>query len=208
MTRQSRLAVNDTAHQRGGARHTAISFSGFARDRVSISSPEVSDSERFAASAPVEPRHVGAFWDKLSNGSDPLFVKSNEVGGEIKQNTLIQAPALFKAKDFSGRSVNTLQEWEGLVESVGDKSFTARLRDLTDRSRGEEFADIPFDEVDPSDMARVVTGAVFHLIIGFSKRNGSRRRETFIYFRKFLPRGKSKANTVVDLLNGLMGDVD
>lgn len=208
MTAQSRLAVNETPQHRASTRHTAVSVDGFARERISISSPEAAGSERVSAPAASEPRHIGAYWDKLANGSDPLFVERNETEDAPKSSTLIQAPGLFKTRHFSGRSVNTLQEWEGLVESIGDTSFTARLRDLTDRSRGEEFAEIPLEEVDPADLKRLVQGAVFHLIIGFSKRNGARRRETFLYFRKFLPRGKVEANTIVDLLDGLIGDVD
>ena len=114
---------------------------------------------------------------------------------------LIDIPNLFARRQIENRSVNTLQEWEGLVEEIEGDSFVARLRDLTSGDRSEELATIPLTEVDPKDRDRVVPGALFHLFVGFTRRSGSRRRETFTYFRKHLPSTKEATSQLADLLS-------
>jgi hypothetical protein len=131
-----------------------------------------------------------------------------EIRNTVQQDTVIGVPNLFRAKTIAGRSVNTLQEWEGLVHSSSGTAFTARLRDLTNPGRSEEIAEIAMDGIDPSDVARVKPGAVFHLIVGYTRRNGAQRLETFTYFRRHLPSGQAVANEIVDLLDMLEGDAD
>lgn len=122
--------------------------------------------------------------------------------------SVIDIPKAFQAKIVAGRSVNTLQEWEGLVQTVSSEHFTARLRDLTSPSHPEEIAEIAFDGIDPNDVDRVKVGAVFHLIVGYTRRNGSQRLETFTYFRRHLPSGRVVANKIADLLDMFEDDAD
>jgi hypothetical protein len=126
---------------------------------------------------------------------------STYVWGSQKANTVVDVPHAFTRRRIENRSVNTLQEWEGLVESIDRDCFTARIRDLTNSGNPEEIATIPLEEVDPDELPRVVPGALFHLFIGFTRRGGSRRRETFTYFRKHLPGTNSVGLELADLLS-------
>jgi hypothetical protein len=114
----------------------------------------------------------------------------------------------FTTKSTTAEIRNTVQQGEGLVHSSSGTAFTARLRDLTNPGRSEEIAEIAMDGIDPSDVARVKPGAVFHLIVGYTRRNGAQRLETFTYFRRHLPSGQAVANEIVDLLDMLEGDAD
>jgi hypothetical protein len=152
-----------------------------------------------------------------NGGAAPLIVDGNKsdrpsTAAKLQPGVLapsvINIPNAFQAKIVAGRSVNTLQEWEGLVQTVGSENFTARLRDLTVPGHPEEIAEISFDGIDPNDLSRVKIGAVFHLIVGYTRRNGSQRLETFTYFRRHLPSGRAAANKLADLLDMFEDDAD
>lgn len=136
--------------------------------------------------------------------TDPSASMSNDVLlTSLPQDVakVINIPQAFRPISLRGRAINTLQEWEGIVDQVGDEGFEARLRDLTDTSHSPEYAWIPIDEVDPKDLDRVKPGAVFHLIVGFCRRGGGRKRETELYFRRHLPSAKAVTTEVADLLD-------
>lgn len=123
-------------------------------------------------------------------------------------SVVVNVPTLFKTRKIGGRSLNTLQEWEGLVTELHETGFLARLRDLTCQSATEELAEIPLDEIDVADRNNIAVGAIFHLIVGYTKRSGSQRRETMIYFRRHLPKAKSNSSRLIGLLKATRGDID
>lgn len=120
-------------------------------------------------------------------------------------NCVINLPNLFKAKQVLDRSVNTLQEWEGLVSSVDGDIFIARLHDVSGNRQGEDWAEIPLTDVDPHERDRVIPGALFHIIVGYTTHKSSRRKEMLIYFRRHLPRAENKFKRVSRLLKVLSG---
>jgi hypothetical protein len=121
-------------------------------------------------------------------------------------SSVIQIPNFFKKTIVRGRSINTIQEWEGLVDRVDSDGFEARLRDLTRGDHAQEIAWIPMSEVDRKDLTRVKPGAVFHLIVGFCRRGGGQKRETELYFRKHLPSARKDASDLADLLDFFADD--
>jgi hypothetical protein len=78
-----------------------------------------------------------------------------------------------------------LQEWEGQVQEVGERVFSARLVDLT---RGEmeetEESDLPIEDLVESDRTLLVPGAVFRWIIGYRWANGEKERFTRVVIRR------------------------
>jgi len=141
------------------------------------------------------------------NADTPSQVRSPS-DNDVETKKVVEIPNLFRARKISGQWVNTLQEWEGLVVSLSSEYFTARLRDLTLLNQSDEFAEIPYAEIDPSDRERLVEGAIFHMIIGYARRSGSQRRETFFYFRRYLPGGTRRVQKVISLLRELQDDAD
>ena len=58
-----------------------------------------------------------------------------------------------------------LQDWEGIVESVGNEFFTARLRDLTNNEvYPSETAELPIEDISDDDLQLLRVGAVFYLV--------------------------------------------
>lgn len=83
----------------------------------------------------------------------------------------------------------TSQKWEGTVISVGEETFFARLRDLTDRvTKDEDEAELPTRDVSPDDMELFKTGAQFYFSVGYRiSEYGNYERSSRIRFRR-LPR--------------------
>jgi hypothetical protein len=95
--------------------------------------------------------------------------------------------AMFRTKQVGRRSMNTLQKWEGFVESIGPDYFVASVYDVFDRSRSRETATIPFAVLEKDEQSYLKIGAPFQLIAGFSKNaKGTREKETIIYFRRYI----------------------
>jgi hypothetical protein len=128
--------------------------------------------------------------DRLTLASEPKtwlinYANSSALSEDVA-SPIIPLHTAFKRTIHGKRSVNTLQEWEGFVEDVDEKFFSATLTDITDKTRDPEFAKIPFRTLQKSEFSFVKPGAIFHLIIGASKTaHGNRINETIIYFRRF-----------------------
>ena len=81
-------------------------------------------------------------------------------------------------------TLHALQEWEGYVTEINDTEFTANLTDLTAKATyaGEE-AIIPIDEISEDDAAKMQVGSIFHWVIGYERRAGTKKRVSYIVFR-------------------------
>ena len=78
-----------------------------------------------------------------------------------------------------------LQEWEGQVQEVGERVFSAQLVDLTRDSKEEvEETDLPIEYLTEADMRLVIPGAVFRWIIGYSWTNGEKQPFTRVVIRR------------------------
>jgi hypothetical protein len=82
----------------------------------------------------------------------------------VETGAIKRTPEL-KPRSFGRRSSTTISHWEGVVETVGDDSFEARLipyeRGVPVSTR-VEMASFNFDElVDDSDAKLVAAGANF-----------------------------------------------
>jgi hypothetical protein len=104
-----------------------------------------------------------------------------------------------------------LQEWEGQVQEVGERGFSARLVDLTRDSKEEtEEADLPIEDLGDADRRLVIPGAIFRWIIGYRWTNGEKERFTRVVIRR-LPiwteaEIKSADQEAVELHNALFGN--
>ena len=78
------------------------------------------------------------------------------------------------------------QDWEGVVETIGSETFTARLRDRTnDESIAGEIAELPIADVDDDDRELLQIGGVFYLTVGrLLRANGRHERVGRMVFRR------------------------
>jgi hypothetical protein len=83
-------------------------------------------------------------------------------------------------------SLEPLQEWEGYVWEIGDKTFTARLVDITAGGKYEdEIAEFLISDLSDTDTDLLKQGAVFRWVIGYQRQlTGNKRRVSQITFRR------------------------
>jgi hypothetical protein len=85
------------------------------------------------------------------------------------------------------RSIQILERWDGVVLSVGETVFRARLLDeKTGTPRVD--AEIFISEVAPQDRALLVSGSVFYWHIGYRDPDGDHERISRIRFRRLPPK--------------------
>lgn len=78
-----------------------------------------------------------------------------------------------------------LQEWEGQVQSIEGRTFSARLVDLTRGMKEEtEEADLPVDDVIEADRELIVPGAIFRWLICYRWADGDKERFARIVMRR------------------------
>ena len=69
-------------------------------------------------------------------------------------------------KNRGETSEEILQEWEGAVETVEEKSFTAKLWDITaNEPYPTETVEIPIEDVSKNDRELIRPGAAFNLAV-------------------------------------------
>ena len=79
---------------------------------------------------------------------------------------------------------NSMQKWEGAVESRSEDSFIAKLTDLSGKAPTEE-AEILISEIEPSDQDLVKPGAKFYWNIGYRDGASGRQRVSQIRFKRY-----------------------
>lgn len=111
--------------------------------------------------------------DAYTTTGDPLIFADSEFAVDPSIRSLPRG--LFKL----------LQAWEGVVVSVSEAEFVAKIRDRTNRDNPEEEVTLPKEDISPSEKDQIVPGAVFYWSIGYKDAPGEpRRRVSQIRFRR------------------------
>ncbi|QZD92983.1 hypothetical protein K3162_02790 [Qipengyuania xiapuensis] len=130
---------------------------------------------------------------------------ANRGGAITKSAAVIDVGAAFRGKVVGKRTMHTLQEWEGVVDSIGTDKFHAQLRDITSARNVKEFAQIPINLVERGDRAQLKEGAIFRFIVGVAVTDkGNRINDAVIYFRKL--RGENVGAEVAELIRSFPED--
>lgn len=138
----------------------------------------------------------------LCRSSRSVSDDSEELNAE-EGGGLFDFPQVFISRRVGEKSVNTLAEWECVMDRRDEES---RMVEVTyeqvmggAQSRGK--MSIPFEEFSDRDLERVSRGHVFRLIVGYSKRqDGSRRRESIVYVRPQVFGRNEKFGDLLDIL--------
>lgn len=142
----------------------------------------------------------------LSSGADSHHeLESDAIMTSDDDCKVIDIPKMFNTTVVNGLSINTLQEWRGIVTECYDGYFSADLYDLMHSEGDRQIAEIPLIDVAPSDRGKIAPGVIFHLLVGFVRRpGGNQGRETMIYLRRHKPTASSKTAELADLLDELV----
>lgn len=114
---------------------------------------------------------------------------------------VLSLSVMFKVEQIGKHSMNTLQKWEGYVESIEDDHFVASIFDVFEKGRGQEQAEIPLKLLNTTERPFLKLGAPFQLIHGFSKTaKGTRTKETIVYFRRYIPKQDNDGRRLASVL--------
>ena len=119
------------------------------------------------------PFTVSSSTDTASEGfQEESYEHSNKMG-RLPQKTIneeeqseVHIPLHIPKPRTPEYQTEVLQQWEGIVETVGNESFTSRLRDLTNKEYyPREIAELPIEDISDDDQELLQEGAVFYLDI-------------------------------------------
>ena len=144
----------------------------------------------------------------LMNGSANTFsvpTTRSEIGKSISDRRVIP----FPQKSYFHDSFVSLQKWEGVVLSLGEDTFTAKLVDSTDTSRPAEITELALEDVQEYELEMVKPGAIFILTIGYHiSKSRQKRRQTHLLFRRLpvwqerdLQKALEKANRFIEKMH-------
>lgn len=103
-------------------------------------------------------------------------------GDEIVKRVL--GPAVWRRPDAPKDAFHALQRWEGVVTTIDEETFVARLTDLTSESPDEEV-ELPLSDIPNDDEDLLGEGAVFYWAIGYrDEASGQRQRVSALRFRR------------------------
>lgn len=91
-----------------------------------------------------------------------------------------------------------LAQWEGKVTAVENGLVQAQMRELSDLTQPDEFAEFPLDEIEESEKAHVKPGSIFYFNVGYSiSPQGQQRRTSYVKLRKLVPETLPRGSTAV-----------
>jgi hypothetical protein len=94
--------------------------------------------------------------------------------------------------------ITALQRWVGLVESVGNTTFIARISDETNTTNPIEEVELPLEEVSASDRELAVPGGTFYWSIGYrDSADGQRERISTLRFARQPKISLSEQNRII-----------
>jgi hypothetical protein len=88
---------------------------------------------------------------------------------------------IYNSKRFSKK----IQNWQGIVIDINNKSFKSKLIDLT--SGGTyEIGEFDFDDVSPDDLPLLSIGSIFYWSVGHYMENGQSVKRSDIRFQRLI----------------------
>ncbi len=149
---------------------------------------ESSEADPHVKKVEIENRNWLVHYFDAYKGSDDVEnekVEKTSVDLEIKRDReqpIINFPHF---KEWRRGHFLALRKWEGIVESVLESSFIARLKDVANEVP-DERVEIDFDELTNHDEKVLVkTGAIFSWTMGYSvTQSGTRKRQAILIFRR------------------------
>jgi len=117
------------------------------------------------------------YMEKDYNTPNPTSI-NEKFDIDIKNNFM---NSFFKRKN----GFEAIQKWEGVVTCFkkNDKSFTSRLKDLTNGGTDEELI-FSVDKINKDDLNLLKEGAVFYFSIGYRISNSTKNKDYLFRFRR------------------------
>ena len=109
----------------------------------------------------------------VTAGLSPIPIVINTTQDELK---VIDLPQFKKFPGPTSESFAAMQEWEGVVTAVEGDVIYANLVNITsNHEHSNDTAEIPLSEITDIDRDRVVKGAIFRWVIGFTRKQSGQK---------------------------------
>ena len=153
-------------------------FSGLAQSRPEGSEHVTSPMSANGATSPSNTRSIGP----NKSGSSAASTTTSE---SAPPSSVISFAAMRKKPREREAVFIGLEEWEGVVLSIGADCFVARLVNRTHPDQPDEEAEFPLDLVSEDDRSLLRPGAVLRWTAGVTKLPGGGKQSTSqIVFRR------------------------
>jgi uncharacterized protein YoaH (UPF0181 family) len=101
----------------------------------------------------------------------------------------------------------SIQKWKGVITSISDETFEARLEDLIN-SDTYEIGEFELKEVSPGDLELFKMGAAFYWSVGYANNHNQREKKSIIRFQRLpswtedeLDKASDRRNDLFDFLS-------
>jgi hypothetical protein len=161
---------------------------------------ELSDEQ--AAKVDVSADRFSAWVEDL----EPHFI-----GVDISQFKAFRRPAVRSHHQVRTNPSTTgnVVEWEGIVETVEEGEFSARLVAVKGlKNDFDEFTDFDLSDVQPGDRKLVEPGAIFRLLIGTQAIGGTREKVCNVVFRRLPAWKKSSVHEAQQRLEAMFESIE
>jgi hypothetical protein len=98
--------------------------------------------------------------------------------------------------------------WVGFVSSIGAKTFRAKVEDLKSNNKVYEDAEFEINDLAEDEINMLKIGSVFYWSIGYEYRNGTKKKESFIRFKRLPKFTDNQIDTALDLSNELFDSLN
>lgn len=139
------------------------------------------DNQRFDIYSNAIGRYAGEL--QLFQAED----KTNDINDLNLDLPVLQLPEfnrtfdIINAKKYSKK----IQSWEGIVLSVKDDTFIARLYDLTEGGT-DEVGEFEMDDISPDDLELLSEGSLFYWSVGHYMENGQSVKRSDLRFQRLI----------------------
>ncbi|MCK8484322.1 hypothetical protein MUY21_09765 [Aliiroseovarius sp. S2029] len=133
------------------------------------------------------------------------------IGLDISQSKVFRRPAVRSHHQVRTNPSTTgnVVEWEGVVETVEEGEFSARLVAVKgSKNDFDEFTDFDLSDVQPGDRYLVEPGAIFRLLMGTQAIGGTREKVWNIVFRRLPAWKKSSVHDAQQRLNAMFDGIE
>ena len=98
--------------------------------------------------------------------------------------------------------------WICYVTSIQQEIFTARVDDLRTSEKTYEEAEFEINDLDDEEIKMLKIGSVFYWSVGYEFRNGTKKKESFIRFKRLPTFNQTQIDSALDLSAELFNDLN
>ena len=144
-------------------------------NKASSQNPSYPASEPVITMTIIDDLYLQELHPVCTENHDVSYLDLNNSGGNrFSRDVCISIP---HAEPWGAPTFHALQEWEGFVTEINEKTFVARLVDLkVGQGTDEEEARIPLSVLSDQDKAKLRLGSIFRWVIGYERHVTGRRR--------------------------------